>query len=130
MRTATLSINGQGYMLCFSGRVIRNACEKYGDISKMYEAMGQEDQASRLDAAVWVLSQMIQAGDRYAKLNGIPNPGPLSADELYDLADMNDFTGLYAKIKETVISGQTRHVYAAPDKSKTGKKSDATPGSP
>ena len=129
MRTAKMSVDGREYLLCFSGRVIRNVTEKFGSLLAMYEAFGQEEQEKSLDAAVWVLSQMIQAGDRYAKLNGLENPGKLSFDDLYDLFDINDFTGIYSKIKETIRSGKQQTVTAVPDNSGGGRKNAAaTPG--
>lgn len=129
MRTAKMSVDGREYLLCFSGRVIRNVTEKFGSLPAMYEAFSQEEQEKSLDAAVWVLSQMIQAGDRYAKLNGLENPGMLSFDDLYDLFDINDFTGIYSKIKETIRSGKQQTVTAVPDTSSGGgKNAAATPG--
>ena len=129
MRTAKMSVDGREYLLCFSGRVIRNVTEKFGSLPAMYEAFSQEEQEKSLDAAVWVLSQMIQAGDRYAKLNGLENPGMLSFDDLYDLFDINDFTGIYSKIKETIRSGKHQTVTAVPDASGGGRKNAAaTPG--
>ena len=129
MRTAKMSVDGREYLLCFSGRVIRNVTEKFGSLPAMYEAFSQDEQEKSLDAAVWVLSQMIQAGDRYAKLNGLENPGKLSFDDLYDLFDINDFTGIYSKIKETIRSGKQQTVTAVSDNSGGGRKNAAaTPG--
>ena len=130
MRTAKMTVDGQEYLLCFSGRVIRNVTEKFGGIKEMYEAFHSENQVSSLDAAVWVLAQMTQAGDRYAKLNGMENPGKLSFDDLYDLFDIRDFSGIYGKIRETVNNGRTQTVAAKPGVSPSGKKNaDATPES-
>ena len=109
MRTAKIDIDGKSYLLCFSGRVIRNVSERFGGVQEMYTALGDYDQVKSLDAAVWVLSQMIQ---------------------LYDLFDIQDFGGLYGKIKETITSGGARTVAAKPDEEPKGKKKDdAAPGS-
>lgn len=124
MRTAKINIDGKSYLLCFSGRVIRNVSEQFGGMQEMYTALDDPDQVKRLDAAVWVLSQMIQAGDRYAGLNGMDNPGSLTFDQLYDLFDIQDFVGLYGKIKETITSGGARTVAAKPDEEPKGKKKD------
>ena len=130
MRTAKIDIDGKFYLLCFSGRVLRNVSERFGGVQEMYTALGDDDQVKSLDAAVWVLSQMIQAGDRYADLNGLYNPGSLTFDQLYDLFDIQDFVGLYGKIKETITSGGARTVDAKPDEEPKGKKKDdAAPGS-
>lgn len=130
MRTAKIDIDGKSYLLCFSGRVIRNVSERFGGMKEMYIALGDPDQVKSLDAAVWVLSQMIQAGDRYAVINGLDNPGALTFDQLYDLFDIQDFVGLYDKIKETITSGGARTVAAKLDEEPKGKKKDdAAPGS-
>ncbi len=130
MRTAKMTVDGREYLLCFSGRVIRNVTEKFGGMQEMYEALRSENQVSSLDAAVWVLAQMIQGGDRYAKFNGIDNPGGLTEDQLYDLFDIQDFAGIYGKIRETVNNGRTQTVSAKPGAGPGGRKNaDATPGS-
>lgn len=129
MRTAKFSIDGQTYLLCFSGRVLRNVTEHFGGLTEMYQAFGQEDQTASFDAAVWTMAQMLQAGDRYAKRNGMDNPGPLTADDLYDLCDIREFSGLYAAIRETITSGQRQHVAARPDpEAETRGNGGAAPG--
>ena len=128
MRTAKMTINSREHLLCFSGRVLRSVTEKFGGVTEMYEAFNSGDQAARLDAAIWALAQMVDAGDRYAQLNGLPNPGRYTPEDLYDLIDINDFTGLYGKIRETITSGSRRTVDARPEPGGGGKNADATLG--
>ena len=53
---------------------------------------------------------------RYARLNGIENPEPLSYEDLYDSLDIGDFTRLRQKIQETIVNGNQRTVDAVPGK--------------
>ena len=123
MRTATIEINGKSYLLCFSARVIRACTERYGDVSALADALDAEDPVKRLDEAVWVLSQMMDAGARYAKLNGIETPPPLPPDGILDQTDLSDFFRLRMSIKATITSGQAKHVEVEPS-----KNGAATPG--
>ena len=123
-----MTIDGREHLLCFSGRVLRSVTEKFGGVREMYEAFHSEDETANLDAAVWALAQMVDAGDRYAQLNGLPNPGRYTAEDLYDLIDINDFTGIYSKIRETITSGKQRTIDAKPQPGGGGKNAAATPG--
>lgn len=128
MRTAKMTIDGREHLLCFSGRVLRNITEKFGGVKEMYEAFHSENATANLDAVVWTLAQMVDAGDRYAKLNGFPNPGRYTPEDLYDLVDINDFTGIYAKIRETITSGKQRTIDAKPQPGGAEKNAAAAPG--
>ena len=79
-------------------------------------AASPEDTVKALDESMWLLSQMLEAGARYARMNGMDNPEPLDADGLYDCCDMSDFAGLRGKIMETISNGQKATVEAEPPK--------------
>lgn len=111
-----MSVDGREYLLCFSTRVIRDVVDRFGDVSKINDALNDEDKAKALDNAVWLLSRMMDAGGRYAKLNCLENPEPLSFENLYDSLDIGDFTRLKLKIQETIINGGQRTVAAIPGK--------------
>ena len=111
-----MTVDGKDRLLCFSTRVIRDVVERFGDVSKINEALNDEDKVKALDNAVWLLCRMMDAGGRYAKLNGMDNPEPLSYEELYDSLDIGDFAGLKMKIQETIVNGGARTVDAAPGK--------------
>ena len=128
MRTAKMTIDGREHLLCFSGRVLRNVTERFGGVREMYDAFHGDSPAECLDAAIWVLAQMIDAGDRYAELNGLENPGRYTPEDLYDLVDINDFSGIYGKIRETITSGRQQTVEAKPEAAGGGKNAAATPG--
>ena len=110
MRTATITINGKEHLLCFSARVIRACTERYGDVSGLGDALDDPDKGKALDEAVWILAQMMDAGARYAKLNGLECPEPLSVDAIYDTSDLGDFFAIRQRVVDTVTRGRTTHV--------------------
>ncbi|MCQ5025459.1 hypothetical protein NE612_01225 [Oscillibacter valericigenes] len=116
MRTATIIIDGQQHLLCFSTRVIRAVTERYGDIVKLYEAISTKDAVHNLDESIWLLAAMLDAGDRYARMHNLDNPAPLTAEQLYDACDISDFARLRLSIMETVTNGQKTHVEVEPPK--------------
>lgn len=123
MRTAKIDICGKEYLLCFSARVVRAVTERYGGMERIDEALSGKDgtdaepsAVKALDEAVWLLAAMMNGGERYAKLNGLPNPHALTADELLDVMDIGDFARLREKIAETITNGKEAHVEAEPPK--------------
>ena len=108
--------------MCFSARVVRACSERYGGIEHLVEKMSG-DAVQSLDEAIWLLSQMMDAGVRYAKMNGDESAEAPTADDLYDLFGMDDFAGLKDKIAETITNGNKTTVEA--EAPKNGK---ATPG--
>lgn len=123
MRTAKMAVNGQEHLLCFSARVVRACTERYGGVERITDVLSDQDTVKVLDESLWILAAMMDAGDRYAKLNGLENPPPLSCDALYDAMGMEDFAGLQGKIAETIRSGRETHVEVEP-----GKNGEATQG--
>lgn len=122
MRTARITIDGAEHLLCFSARVVRACTERYGEMGGMDDALTSGSPVQAMDEAVWMIATMMDAGDRYAKLNGLDNPPPLTAEELLDVCDLGDFTQLTSKITETITNGKTPTVEAEP-----AKNAKATP---
>lgn len=122
MRTARITIDGVEHLLCFSARVVRACTERYGEMGGMDEALTSGSPVQAMDEAVWMIATMMDAGARYAKLNGLDNPPPLTAEELLDVCDLGDFTQLTSKITETITNGKTPTVEADP-----AKNAKATP---
>lgn len=125
MRTASIEIGGKAHLLCFSARVVRAVTERYGGVEHIDTALSAGDPLKALDEAVWLLSTMMDGGARYAKINGLETAPPLTADELLDVMDLNDFSQLRTKITEAVVSGRETHVEADP-----GKNAETTPAAP
>lgn len=122
MRTARIEMAGKERLLCFSTGVVETVCEKYGDTDKLFEALEKGSQLSRLRTVIWLLAQLMEGGARYAKLRGIPNPPPLSEEDIRDLCDLSELANLRAKIMETITNGSERQVEADPP-----KNAEATP---
>lgn len=125
MRTASIEIGGKAHLLCFSARVVRAVTERYGSVENIDTALSAGDPLKALDEAVWLLAAMMDGGARYAKINGLETAPPLTADELLDVMDLNDFGQLRTKITEAVVSGRETHVEADP-----GKNAETTPAAP
>lgn len=125
MRTASIEIGGKAHLLCFSARVVRAVTERYGGVERIDTALSADDPLKALDEAVWLLATMMDGGARYAKMNGLETAPPLTADELLDVMDLNDFGQLRTKITEAVVSGRETHVEADP-----GKNAETTPAAP
>lgn len=128
MRTGTITINDKTYMTCMSIRVLT-----------WLEDLGEGDSNANLSRLInegkltdmfQLLVQLIDAGDRYAKLNDIDNPGVLTYDELVDsmgVDDVDKLTQMARSITETISAGSEGHVKAKPAKSGKGKNAKATP---
>lgn len=116
MRTARITIDGAEHLLCFSARVVRACTERYGDIVNIDEALTSGSDVQAMDEAVWMIAAMMDAGARYAKLNGLDDPPPLTEEELLDVCDLGDLTQLTSKITETITNGRIPTVEAAPAK--------------
>lgn len=121
MRTAKIKINRKEYLLCFSTRVMRDCTERYGGIEKIDEALSGGDTVKMLDECFWILAQMMAAGAKYAAVEGLPNPEPLSCDDLYDLCSVDDMLDMKAHIMETISEGSLREIEVEAEKEKNGK---------
>ena len=121
MRTVKLPIAGQERILCFSVRVMRACSERFGSFSGVYKAMAADNETECLDAVLWLLAELMKAGDRYAKANDMENPAPLSVDDLLDHCDMADFVMLRGTITQAISAGSRTNVEVDP-----GKNGEAT----
>lgn len=121
MRTGKITVNGQEYITCLSTRVLVALEERGGDAEK---ELARIMQGRKLGDLFWLLAQMIDAGNRYAKLEGIDNPGTLSLDALMDSMGPDDYEVMTGAMADTVKAGTTPTVEAKPAKGK-GKNAEA-----
>ena len=110
MRIGTIGIDGKRHLLCFSVRVVRHCTERYGSINGLYSALSAEDELQALDEALWLLAEMMQAGDKYARMHGMDNAPCMSAEELEDACDISDFVQMRAAIMLTINNGRKTKV--------------------
>lgn len=113
MRTGKITVNGLDYITCLSTRVLVALEERGGDADK---ELARIMKSAKLSDLFWLLAQMIDAGNRYAKLEGLENPGTLSLDDLMDTMGPDDYDGMTLAMTETVRAGTTPTVEAKPGK--------------
>lgn len=107
MRTGKATINGKEYLLCFSTRVLMALEERGGSSDAELQRIMEEHKVSDL---FWLLERMIDAGDRYAKLEGLDNPGTISGDDLIDLVGVDEYETMFTSIAGAVKAGNTPEV--------------------
>lgn len=110
MRTTTVKLGGQEYLLCFSVRVSRACSERYGSVENISAALNGKNEAAVLDEVAWLFSQLTDAGHRYAKINGQNPPPPLSEDTILDCFDVAELMGLVDKIKTSISAGMSTNI--------------------
>lgn len=121
MRTSKITVAGKEYTTCLSTRVLVALEERGGDADK---ELARIMQGKKLADLFWLLAQMIDAGDRYAELEGLDNPGTLSLDELMDRMGPDDYEAMTGALADTVKAGSTPTVESKPAKGK-GKNAEA-----
>lgn len=122
MKTGKIEILGKEQTLCFSTRVTSRCIEKYGSIDAMFDALGGDDLGKALEQSLWLLSEMLDAGRRYARRAWEREEEAVSYDDLLDLYGLDDVGTLGQALKETVISGSKREVVTE------AKNAEATQG--
>lgn len=118
MRTATVKIHDKEYLVCFSTRVLLAIEEREGYSEKGLQRILKDGKASDL---FWLLAQMVDAGNRYAKIEGIDNPGTISYDEILDTVGVDEYQNMFTAIVEAVKAGNTPTIKTTPAKRKNAK---------
>lgn len=121
MRTGIVTINEKQYLVCFSTRVMLALEERGGDADQELKKILDEH---KMSSTFWLLAQMIDAGDRYAKLEGMDNPGTLSFDQLVDLVGIDEYDTMFRSVWNAIKAGNTPTVHT---KVKQEKNAETTP---
>lgn len=108
MKTAKYKVHGKEYTLCFSLRVVRACAEEFGGMDKLDKALTGGDQLEQFNNVIWLLAQMMDAGERYDKLEGKSPEKALTADELLDLQGVDDIAALKGMIFDTMTGGDEK----------------------
>ena len=114
MRTGKVWIGGKEYLTCFSTRVLMRVEEEKGEAAHQWLQKMVEKQS--VGDMFWLLAQLIDAGNRYAKLEGLDNPGAISFDDLVDAVGVDEYGTMFAAVVETVNNGQTPTIKTKPEK--------------
>lgn len=114
MRTGKVIVGGKEYLTCFSTRVLMRVEEEKGETAHEWLQKMIENQS--VGDMFWLLAQLIDAGDRYAKLEGLDNPGAIDFEALIDTVGVDDYATMFAAVVETVKNGQTPNVRTKPEK--------------
>ena len=114
MRTGKIKIGDKEYLGCFSTRVLANV----EDYTGMSFETGLKDilEKKSIKDIIWFVSQLINAGDRYAKMEGIDNPGTLDEDEIYDIVGVDGYEDVFGSIGEIVKAGTKPEIGLKPTK--------------
>lgn len=120
MRTEKIKIGEKEYLGCFSTRVLVDV----EDYTGMSFADGINDilEKKSIKDIVWLISKLIEAGDRYAKMENIDNPGTLTEDDIYDCVGVEDYETMFIGVNEIVSAGVKTNI-----KLKPSKNAKATP---
>lgn len=97
-------------------RVMRLCIRAVQKHRKNRSVIDSEDKLQNVYESVWIIAEMMKAGERYAKLNGLDAPEALSEDVLLDIFDVRDTALLVEKIQETILAGKAAEVEANPKK--------------
>ena len=113
MRTSEITIADNKYLVCFSTRVLVAIEEREGIACWVCRGSWQME---KRPICFGLLAQMIDAGDRYARHEGLENPGVLTEDELLDLVGVDDYNTMFGAIAQAVQRGNTPEVEVRPAK--------------
>lgn len=113
-----INLCGKEYPLRFSLRVVKNCEERYGSLEKMFDVIQMKSDAESgslclVDDCLWLLSSMLDAGFRYAKLNGDALEVPPDTDALLDVLDL---PSMQAVLFSAIAGDNARTVEASPGK--------------
>lgn len=113
MRTGKITIQEKEYILCFSTRVLMRLEERGGNADAELKRIMEGGKISDL---FWLLAQMVDAGDRYARLEGLDNPGTLSLDDMADLIGVDDYPKMLGALTDTMQKGNTPTIQTKAEK--------------
>ena len=111
MKVITKRICGEERVLCYSLRVTKAVTERFGS-GGIREKLKESSTAETLDAVIWMLTLMMQAGKKYADMNDIPCPPAPSEDDMLDQYGLDDLEELYGTFSDTMAAGSEQSIEA------------------
>lgn len=125
MKVITRHLCGEDRVLCYSLRVTKAVTERYGT-GGIREKLKESSTSETLDAVIWMLTLMMEAGKKYADKNGIPCPPSLSEDDMLDNYGLDDLEELYGMFSDAMSAGAQQSVEAEAKNEEAGQK-EASP---
>lgn len=119
MRTTTIELKGEKYLLCLSLKGIDNLSTRYGGLDNVGRALQSPDIAD----AIIFLAEMMNCGAMYAKLNGIANPKPLSEEEIGYGVDLAELMRIKEVVQGAAAVSMKREVETLPNQNATATES-------
>lgn len=125
MRTGKATIKEKEYLTCFSTRVLIDIEDKYGDSTEGLKGIMEREKVSEI---FWLLSRLIDAGNRYAEMEGIENPGTLSEAQLIDSVGVDEYDAIFKDVVSTITSGMKQTIQTKPTKEAKNEKTTPQAG--
>ena len=72
---------------------------------------------------LWLLSELLKAGKKYAELEGIEHEQPPTLDEILDTVGVDEYSEMFGAVTDTVVKGTSRSVEV-----ENSKNAEATQG--
>ncbi len=107
-RTTPIEIDGVTYLMVYSNAVTLAITERYGD-QDFSAAIADAPPAKKLREVVWLTTQLINAGARYAKHRGVEAP-VISEEDFLDLTTPDDLSTLESKITAAIVGSSRTSV--------------------
>lgn len=116
MRIEKIEIGGVSYPLCYSVRVLMRIQEEYGSMEAFSRALFPDEIMESLPDRMWLLSEEMKAGARYAQRQGENPPTPLTAEEIMDSVSGSEAATLMNLAIQVVNSSSETSIEAEPRK--------------
>lgn len=116
MKIEKIEIGGVCYPLCYSVRVLMRIQEEYGSMTAFSKALFPEEIMESLPDRLWLLSEEMKAGARYAQQQGENTPAPLTPEEIMDSVSGSEAATLMNLAIQVVNSSSETSIEAEPRK--------------
>lgn len=117
-RTATITLGGNTYTLCYSTRVLAEIEETGVSYRDFVETL-----ADKVSSRITLLAALMRAGYKYDRDQGKAPPEPMTEEELLDNTYVGDQAAIYKAIMDALKAGTGRKTEA---RAKSKKDSGAT----
>lgn len=116
MRTASVTIAGRDYPVCFSTDCALACEEKYGGLPELLELFDAPQLSDKLRALTWLAARMLDAGAEYARLLGETPESPPDEAALRRALGMGDVVPLERALIGVILADMHRDVEVEPPK--------------